>query len=90
MVISTDTVISAKDDTVPVVSRQGRPLRNAPAGPDKSGHTRNAYMTSIHPEIDDFRMEQSAISGQRSAKNLVIMRFLLKAESETLIALIRK
>jgi hypothetical protein len=52
--------------------------------------TSNAYMTSIHPEIDDFRMERSALSSQQSAKNLVIMKFLLKAESETLIALIRK
>jgi hypothetical protein len=58
--------------------------------PRTSGHMRNADLISIHPEIDDFRMEQSAISGQRSAKNLVIMRFLLKAESKTLIALIRK
>jgi hypothetical protein len=47
-------------------------------------------LTSLHPEIDDFWMEHSAFSGQRSAKNAVIMRFFLKAESEMLIALIRK
>jgi hypothetical protein len=35
-------------------------------------------------------MEHSAFSGQRSAKDAVIMRFFLKAESEMLIALIRK
>jgi hypothetical protein len=47
-------------------------------------------LVSLHPEIDDFRMEHSAISTQQSAKDLVIMRFFLKAESEMLIALIRK
>jgi hypothetical protein len=35
-------------------------------------------------------MEQSAISSQLSAKDVVIMKFFLKAESEMLIALIRK
>jgi hypothetical protein len=35
-------------------------------------------------------MEYSAISGQQSAKDVVIMRFFLKAESYVLIALIRK
>jgi hypothetical protein len=35
-------------------------------------------------------MGHSAISGQQSAKDVVIMRFFLKAESEMLIALIRK
>jgi hypothetical protein len=47
-------------------------------------------LISLHPEIDDFRMEYSAISGQHSAKDIVIMRFFLKAESEMLIAFIRK
>jgi hypothetical protein len=35
-------------------------------------------------------MEHSAISDQQSAKDLDIMKFFLKAESEMLIALIRK
>jgi hypothetical protein len=35
-------------------------------------------------------MEQSAISGQQSVKDVVIMRFFLKAERSMLIALIRK
>jgi hypothetical protein len=35
-------------------------------------------------------MKHSAISGQKSAKAVGIMRFLLKAESYMLIALIRK
>jgi hypothetical protein len=35
-------------------------------------------------------MKHSAISGQQSAKNFDIMRFLLKAESYVLIALIKK
>jgi hypothetical protein len=35
-------------------------------------------------------MEGLATSGQQSAKDMVIMRFFLKAEGETLIALIRK
>jgi hypothetical protein len=45
---------------------------------------------SLHPEIDDFRMDQSAISYQQSAKHIDIMRFFLKAESSMLIAVIRK
>jgi hypothetical protein len=48
------------------------------------------HLGSLHPEIDDFRMKHSAISDQPSAKDVVIMRFFLKAESEMLIALIRK
>jgi hypothetical protein len=47
-------------------------------------------LASSHPEIDDFRMEHSAISTQQSGKDVVIMRFFLKAESEMLIALLRK
>jgi hypothetical protein len=47
-------------------------------------------LISLHPEIDDFRMKQSAVSDQESAKHVVIMRFFLKAESEMLIAIIRK
>jgi hypothetical protein len=47
-------------------------------------------LTSPHPEIDDFRMDHSAFSGQQSAKDVVFMRFFLKAESEMLIALIKK
>jgi hypothetical protein len=35
-------------------------------------------------------MRHSALSGQQSAKIVGIMRFLLKAESYILIALIRK
>jgi hypothetical protein len=50
----------------------------------------HTLLVSSHPEIDDFRMEHSAVSVQQSAKHVVIMRFFLKAESETLIALIRK
>jgi hypothetical protein len=35
-------------------------------------------------------MDHSAFSGQQSAKDVVFMRFFLKAESEMLIALIKK
>jgi hypothetical protein len=41
----------------------------------------NGLLPSLHPEIDDFRMEHSAISDQQSAKDVVIMRFFLKVES---------
>jgi hypothetical protein len=58
--------------------------------PRTSGHTRNADLTSLHQEIDDFRMEQSGFSGQQSAKQFVIMRFFLNAERSMLIELIRK
>jgi hypothetical protein len=51
---------------------------------------RGRILISLHPEIGDFWMKHSAFSGQRSAKDSVIMRFFLKAESEMLIALIRK
>jgi hypothetical protein len=47
-------------------------------------------LISLYPEIYDFRMKHSATSGQQSAKAVGIMRFLLKAESYMLIALIRK
>jgi hypothetical protein len=47
---------------------------------------------SLHPEIDDFRMEQSAISGQKSEISDQLSATLdhLNTESEMLIALIRK
>jgi hypothetical protein len=47
-------------------------------------------LISVYPEIFDFWMKQSAVSGQQSAKDVDILRFLLKAESYVLIALIRK
>jgi hypothetical protein len=40
------------------------PLTEGLSVPRKSGQVRNADLTSIHPEIDDFRMEQSAVSNQ--------------------------
>ena len=48
------------------------------------------HLLSLYPEIYDFRMKHSAISSQQSAKTVDIMRFLLKVESYTLIALILK
>jgi hypothetical protein len=36
--ITPDTIVVTNYDHVHVLSRQGRPLRNAPVGPDKSGH----------------------------------------------------
>jgi hypothetical protein len=33
-----DTIVFTNHDHIRVLSRQGRPLRNAPADPDKSGH----------------------------------------------------
>jgi hypothetical protein len=50
----------------------------------------SVLLASFYQEIYDFRMKHSAISGQKSAKAVGIMRFLLKAESYMLIALIRK
>jgi len=38
-------------------------------------------LVSVYPEIYDFRMKHSAISGQQSAKSVDMIRFLLKAES---------
>jgi len=47
-------------------------------------------LITLYLEIYDFRMKHSAISGQQLVKTVGIMRFLLKAESYMLIALIRK
>jgi hypothetical protein len=55
-----------------------------------SPHHYLLHIVNLHPEIDDFRMGHSGISGQRSARDVAIMRFLLKAETSMLIALIRK
>jgi hypothetical protein len=47
-------------------------------------------LPSLHPEIEGFRMGHSSFSAQQSAEHVVIMGFLLKAEGEMLIALIRE
>jgi hypothetical protein len=64
---------------VQFVGSQGLLLNKA--APERVGFLFYIALSSLHPEIEDFRMGHSVFSAQQSASLLVIMDFLLKAET---------